>query len=312
MRINRLYSVAAAVLAALIGIRDARAAQTCTAHSISQLGRCTRTPSAKAAINREIRGLDSPKSVQPGDIDGDMVATQLTGGHAKGEWSHISGSRGDWILVIRKGAVSSDGEAQIVSASYDAPPLMIALARITPSVDHKAKVNIIATTDRIWSDAAGEPPCVDPEDRKGEEFNSSGGYPDLSGIYRWITLSPKNRVLAATVARSEGYAGGGGTFTGTVLLAVQRGRLIRIACYATSRYQMFGGDWNADGTRQHPESTASWTMVPGRQGIWPALRLVPVTKRTPAAAMVWDPAQKWYQMKPERHHSEMLVGDANG
>lgn len=300
MRINRLYPVTATVLAALIGIWDARAAETCTAHSIDQLGRCTRTPSAKAAIDREIRGRDSPKREQPGDIDGDMVATQLTGGHAKGEWSHIAGSRSDWILVVRRGAVISGSEAEIVPVTNDAPTLLIVLAHITPSNDDKVKVNVIATADRISSGAAGEPLCVDPEDRKGQEFNSNGGYPDLPGKYRWITLSPKNRVLAATVARSEGYAGGGGTFTGTVLLAVRRGRLVRIACYAASRYQMFGGDWNADGTRQHPESAASWTMVSGRQGIWPVLRLVPATSRTPAATLVWDPAKGWYRIKPER------------
>lgn len=291
MRASDWRLASAALLVLTTGSGVANASQTCTARSIARLGRCLHSPSVKAVVDREIRGIAPPAARSPEGIDGDLLATRLSGAHATGEWSPVSGKPGEWILVVRPAAVTGSDSFKLAAGS-DQSPSLIVLARIAraPASDPAAKsrVEIVATADHLWSDDAAAPPCVDPEDRKGEEFNSSGGYPDIGGEYRSIALSPTNRVIAATVGRTEGYAGGGGSFTGTVLLSVSRGHLVPVGCYATARYQMFGGDWNADGTRQHPESNAQWRMVPEKQGVWPTLDLVATTSSTPGATLVWD------------------------
>ena len=285
----RIGLAALLVPATVSGVADA--AQNYTAHSIGQAGRCGHSKTVKATVDRELRGVVAPTVRSPDGVDGDQLATRLSGSLATGGWSPVAGTPGDWVLAVRPAKVTESGSFKVESDS-DQAPVLIALIHISrpPGGDPapKARVEVIATADHLWSDDAAGPPCVDPEDRKGQEYNSAGGYPDVGNRYRWIALSPANRVIAATVGRNDGYAGGGGSFTGTVLVSVRHGRLVPIGCYASTRDQMFGGDWNADGTRQHPESSASWRMVPAKGGEWPALRLIATTPGTPGATLVWD------------------------
>ena len=139
-------------------------------------------------------------------------------------------------------------------------------------------------------------PCIDPEANGAEDdYNSGEGYPEIGGVFHWITLSPQHKLLAAPVGRTEGYAGGGGSFTGEILFELRGDTMNPVACYATSRYQMFGGEWNPDGSRQHPESQAGWRLKATGTGRWPSLRLIPVTANTPSATLVWDATLGFYK-----------------
>ena len=134
--------------------------------------------------------------------------------------------------------------------------------------------------------------CVNPESEA--ENDPAGPYEQMAGRYRWLRLSSGRQLLAAQIRRSEGYAGGSGSFTAELLLDIRDGKLVPVGCYAVSRYQMFGGSWNRDGTRQHPESIAAWKPVPLPGGKWPKIRLQPTTAATPSAILVWDEVRGQY------------------
>ncbi|MDR0480643.1 MAG: hypothetical protein LBG66_02010 [Gallionellaceae bacterium] len=284
------------------------AAEECTAKSISDTGKCGDRAFAKRVVDRELRGIPPPAPEQPDGIDANLVATMLMRTLSKGEWRPVEGGRDDWVLLAYKGEVyldprSGDNVYTVASSGYDNPPTQIALVRIEPGggdaedATPKSRVTVIATRDSLVS-AEIDPPCIDPEAISGDELNSSSrsgdDYPDIKG-FRWLKLSAQHRVLAATVSRSEGYAGGGGSFEGEILLDIKDGKFIPIACYAISRYQMFGGEWNPDGTRQHPESQAAWKLKIMGKGEWPTLQLVPVTSNTPSARLIWDSAAGYYK-----------------
>lgn len=289
--------------------QPASAAEECIANAIDQTGRCRGRGFARKAVERELGGVDTPAPPPPEGLDPAVLAGQLTGGFATGELYPVEGRRGDWVLVAHRAeaAATTLNQYELI-ASSDKATLLIALLRWQPAAtgEDKPVLRVLATTERLTADtaaestadtepAAGEPvvattratvPCVDPE--QGDELDSVGGYPDIGQRFRWVALAPGHRVLAAGVARSEGYAGGAGSFAGEILLDPRQGRLAPVACYAVSRYQMFGGDWNPDGTRQHPESQAAWTLQPVPGGEWPRLRLRPDTADTPGAHLRWD------------------------
>lgn len=293
------------------------AAQECVAGSIDQAGKCLGQPAAvRKVINRELRGSAAPPLLAP--FDTRLLATQIAGNFAQGEVARIAGGpRSDWMFLIRSSA--PDREGRLVS-SNDETPYRLAWIRYSaapaprkgqtaaddprPLIELKAMAEIVdlLPADLPPGDTAGEPQttpdCVNPE---GDE-NMSGPYTALNGDFRWLQLSPRQRVLIAGVSRSEGYAGGGGSFTGEVMLNVRDGVLVPIACYAIARYQMFGGDWNPDGSRQHPESFAAWKLVvrPGKQ--WPNLRLQPTSLHTRAASLSWDPVRRQYVEAKEKRH----------
>ncbi|RPE82012.1 hypothetical protein [Vulcaniibacterium tengchongense] len=292
--------LAAALLAAVAG--PALAAEECVAASIDEVGRCGRRGAAATA---GLHDRETPRPAPPPGLDPDLLATQLLGDFAVGELHPVAGGDGEWVLVARQAAVVAvDANAYALREQGPEPSVArVALLGWREGAGEGAlpTVRILAetadptegTAAAAVADGAGAVvPCVDPE--AGGELDSAGGYPDIAGEFRWRRLSPQHRVLAASVRRSEGYAGGGGGFHGEVLLEPRDGRLVPVACYARSRFQMFGGEWNEDGTRQHPESRAAWEMrvLPG--GEWPRLRLHPVTADTPAAALRWDPARGHY------------------
>ncbi|MFZ2266823.1 MAG: hypothetical protein WAV95_04515 [Azonexus sp.] len=300
-------------LAVLLGLgltaMAASADQKCVAGSIDQVGKCLGRPAAvRQVIDRELHGIEAAPLRAP--FDTRLLATQIAGDVALGEVARLnSGPRSDWMLLIRRAEV--DREGRLVAAG-DGTPFRLAWLRYQPApagkkgqetdgerrplIELKAMAEIaeLLPDDRTAGETAGAPgslpACVDPE---GGD-NSNGPYTTLNGEYRWLQLSPKRRVLLAGVSRSEGYAGGGGSFAGELMLEVRDGVLVPIACYAISRYQMFGGNWNPDGTREHPESFAAWKLHIQPGGQWPKLRLQPTSPATPAAMLVWDAGRGLY------------------
>jgi hypothetical protein len=136
--------------------------------------------------------------------------------------------------------------------------------------------------------------CVVP---KSETEGSDPGSYSEYGKFRWMQLSPKHRVVIATISRNEGYAGGGGSFEAELLLdAATDGTLRPIACYAINSYQMVAGEWNQDGSRNHDEYQAGWKLVIDRNSHaeWPRLRLLPTTAQTSGAILVWSAQSQQY------------------
>ncbi len=282
----------------------AHAGEACVARSVDKVGQCHKRRFARRVVDDQLRGIETATPVQPAGIDPDMVATQLIGRFAKGKWYPVKGSRNDWMLVVSTAYVGiAPGYA--LQSNDDAAQAMIALVKVTPrraiAPDEKPIVAVVARSDGLMIGTGAEigdvrpgqdfVPCADPDPEEG----GGGGYSDVAGQFRWMVLSAKHHVLAATVSRSEGYAGGGGSFSGEILLEIRGARMVPVACYAVSRYQMFGGEWNPDGTRQHPESQASWDIRTTGKQDWPTLRLQAMTQSTRSATLIWDAKSGHYR-----------------
>lgn len=299
----------AAVLLAVGLATPTMAADTCVARSIDKVGKCNKRPFVKRTIDQQLRGVEPEQPTRPDNVDGDFLATRLAGRLAMGAWAPVDIRRGEWALLIETAEVGSLADYRLVRLQSERAERWIALVAITadtatPDREEQAKpiVSIVSITgvftsgDTLLTGQAHVPQCVDPETQVDSDYNSGdGGYPDVGGAFRWLTISPQHKLLAMRVGRVEGYAGGGGDFAGEILLDQRDGKLVPVACYAVSRYQMFGGDWNADGTRQHPESQAAWDVRVVGKGEWPSLRLNPTTEDTPSATLVWDEQARLYR-----------------
>jgi hypothetical protein len=303
-----LFSVSLAVIicaASWCAVTPAVAGEECTAQSFDKVGQCHKRRFVKRYIDEQLRGIDPPAPLAPDGIDANLLATQLVGGMATGDWSPVSGGTREWILVAKQADVGA-APTYALASEYDAQPTLIALVKVTRAAanaaDGKPIVTVIARSDSLTkgTEADGKPdqplaqsrtvPCVNP-DPGGDD----GGYPTIAGQFRWFRVSAKHRVLAATVSRNEGYAGGGGSFLAEILFDVANARLVPVGCYAVSRYQMFGGEWNPDGSRQHPESQAAWTLRKIGKQDWPTLRLQAMTLSTPSATLIWDAKSGHYR-----------------
>jgi len=258
-----------------------------------------------AALSITPSHADEP-TLPPG-LDPDVLAVQLTGRLAMGELREVTGGKGDWVLFARAASTKETAPGKFELRERSNPfSSLTALVR-WQSPEHRSQLpllQVLATTPSVTQgtaaqeadeesvggpDASPPPdtvPCIDPEADQASD-RDGGGYPDI-GEFRWVQLSKAHRVLAARVSRSEGYAGGGGSFEAEVLLEPRQGQLVPVACYAISRDQMFGGSWRPDGTREHPESHAAWTLRAVSGAAWPRLHLRPSTRHTPGAFLRWN------------------------
>lgn len=313
------------------------AAQQCLANSIDQVGRCAafRGTGVPALVDRELRGVVASPQVQP-PFAPDLAATRIMGHIAQGQaWpiqrmpaahsasSTKTGKGSDWVLVTYPARLDKDGQLQ---RGHDESPQALFWLRWTPgptaeaAPTPRATLQVVAqwrNVDAVLSDAAAEPnaqavPCVDPSGDAGDAPQQ------LGPPFGWFALG-KKWLLTATASRSEGYAGGGGDFASRVLLDVRAGQLLPVACHSVRNYQMFGGDWNEDGTRQHPEALSQWRLVVQRGGArhhkqgagaleWPDLLVQPLTRKTPAARLVWSPEQGHYVPASVRRQKNQEAG----
>ena len=287
--------------------RTAQAAETCVARSIDQVGKCSakRGSRVQQIIDRELRGLEPPATKVAAPFNADLLATQIAGGYAKGEAWPVDVKRGEWVLASNPARLDADARLELRSditvttlallhwqAAHqpvgDAPP-------VRPQVQLLAAGEVqgmLAGQASAEKTATNLPQCIDPDGHEGNDFR-------LSGSFRWLMLG-KQRVLAATVNRSEGYAGGGGHFTSSMLFAIRGDQVVPVACFSQENYQMFGGNWNPDGTREHPEARAAWRMKTRARAssAWPDLLLQPLTRDTPGATLVWDDQRALYVLAP--------------
>lgn len=286
----------------------ARAADTCTAHSVDEVGNCPamhHDRHVQRVVQREIQGEPAPEPESP-PFDSNLLATQISGDFSVGQVARVrSGMTGDWVLAIKPGVLNKDGE--LIGAQPDAGSVQLALLRWQPAPatgsgengeGQRPVVQLRAMFDAsdVLAQAANfeGPACVNPD-----QSAASGDY-DLTGDYRWLSLGAGHRVLAASLDHEEGYAGGSGSFQAMLLLDVQGEHLVPIACYAVDNFQMFGGEWNPDGTREHPQAHSAWQLhVHPRPGAsWPDLVLRPLTHATAGARLIWDAAHKHYVEAP--------------
>ena len=317
MRSNPKLAVAAlAGVCLMLGGRG-QAAEECHARSIDTVGRCHHRGFAKRVVDSQLRGAPDEPTAPPRDVDGNLLATELAGELSTGTWFPVGGADNQWVLVVRRAEVGLPPDFAVQTWPGEGNLRFVALVQIvSKGAGAKPAVTLLAKADSLIAGTAAVPqqqpdpaappplqaatvPCVDPESGQTADDANSGGYPDIAGTFRWLALTPGHRVLAAGVARSEGYAGGGGSFAGEIMLDQRGDSLVPIGCHVQSRYQMFGGDWNEDGTRQHPESQAAWVLqVQPASGAhpaeWPQLLLMPVTRNTPAARLVWNIQAGYY------------------
>ncbi|MFT4268119.1 MAG: hypothetical protein QM586_13015, partial [Xenophilus sp.] len=229
-----------------------------------------------------------------------LLATQITGDVSYGNaWPIASGAAGDWALEIAPASINGDG-AVTGSLADIGHGIRLALLRWQPASKEGERpvvtLRAVLDADAVLAQAADfpGPRCIN------SDGNGSGGAWRLASSYRWQDLGAGRRVLAASIGHSEGYAGGGGDFRAELLLDVRGSLLAPIACYAVDSSELFAGEWNPDGTRNHIAARSAWRMQPRpRQGsAWPDLRLQPTTGKTPSATLVWNAARGMYAPAP--------------
>lgn len=305
-----------AFLLLILGIAclPAWSGQECVAKSIGEVGKCLGRPApVRRHIDSELRGTAVAPQPLRVPFDPHLLATQITNSFAMGEVVALAGSRGnEWMLQTHDAKVDGNGKLEPTDLDEHNQVAWIRFQQSSPTptsddevVDPRpvievkaiaASASLLPPQPESGSESSPVPPfpkCVSAERRKNK-FDSAVPYDTLTGNFRLLRLSSRHRVIAAEVTRTEGYAGGGGTFTGEVLLDVRDGKLVPIACYALSRYQIFGGAWNPDGTREHPESFAAWRLVVIPGGKWPKLRLRPTSSSTSGTVLSWDQNQGIY------------------
>ncbi|TMV55071.1 hypothetical protein FGG78_38230, partial [Thioclava sp. BHET1] len=206
-------------------------AEHCHSATIDGVGTCHHRAFAKRAENQELRGVLIPAPSAPAGVDGNLLATELARATSTGRWHRIGGTPDQWALEVRAATVGPAPEFALRDGQDDSNLRFVALVQLVaakPGGKITVKLlgeteSLVAGTDAEDPDpesgqtaaaaATGSVPCVDPEALDHSEYDSSGGYPDIAGGFHWLRLSASHTVLAAEVSRTEGYAGGGGTFT---------------------------------------------------------------------------------------------------
>lgn len=292
-----------AVLVLLAVSMDAQAATACTARSIDHVGRCTGTALARKTVREQLAGVPSAATrPAPPWLDANLLATQLTGALAQGALLPVERSPRLWLLLMTQAQYTVEprsGDVQVIGENAVEPGDLPQAALIEVQVPRSGKP-VVALRARLDTSGWGRH-CPSPED-SGQEASalSSDAYSALVEPVRWLPLSQGHRILSVGLSRQEGYAGGGGSFSAVQLIDVSTDPPRNLGCFATGRYQMFGGNWNADGTREHPESAASWTLRLQRNGSrYPPIRFHPTTPNTPAMTLQWHaPSGRYEVAKP--------------
>ena len=268
-------------LISILAAIPAQAAEECLAKSIDDVSRCTRQSLGQRFLREELAGLPSPAQAQPPVwFDTDLITLQLFGANtpsANTQLLSVRGRPGVWLLL--NGEQDSDKQESLIKA---------ALLQLTDPVgpNQRGDVKVLASGDLT---TIGDECAIPPR----EDGPISGHYLYSAQPADWLALG-EHHVLRVQLTQQEGYAGGGKSFSGEALIGVEQGALRKLACYATYNYAMLGGDWNPDGTRQHPVSEAAWRMQPvGKKG-WPDLRLQPLTRHTAGLTLRWDAGRKEY------------------
>lgn len=298
------------VFICMIAFSPMATAESCHSHGLSSVGDCKRS---RRAVREQLRGIEPQQASPPAGMDTSLLATQLSGTLSVGEVFPITDSPySDWLLLAYPSSINPVNLAPTPRKADQQPTLVAAIRWSQPAPsDSQAKptATVLALTKNalIPEQAVGDPGgeqeaksspgglyCVIPKNKT--EGSDPGRYSEYSKL-RWMQLSPKRRVLVATISRSEGYASGGGSFEAELLVdAATDGSLRPIACYATKNFQMVAGEWNQDGTRNHAEYQAGWKLVIDRNSHaeWPRLRLLPTTRQTSGATLVWSPQRHQY------------------
>lgn len=327
----------------------AHGAEKCLASSIDQVGQCAafQGSGVPATIDREIKG--KTPAHQPPPFDQTLAATRIFGNTATGEaWPIAPPAPGKaaaharnastWVLLIQAAVPDDQGQltANRPGAAPGAPDAL-ALLRYTPADESAARsrptlqvLGLLQGAQTYLEDGSDDPSVVQPCHTPGESEPQT--MQTLGPPFAWVSVGA-HQLLTATASRSEGYAGGGGNFTSRMLMQLREGDLRIVACYSVENYQMFGGDWNPDGSRQHPETLSRWAMQvqpapsarPGKAGRasqgspgradgadgasgtpaaapapWPDLLLKPLTRATPSGRMVWDADRDYYVPAPAK------------
>lgn len=318
---------------------SAHAAQECLTTSINQVGQCAafQGSEVQTSLERELGGKEPAWSPPP--FNADLVATRIWGDMATGQAWPIATpphektlaqppNGSSWILLIQKARFDTEGRLfrypseenhepdDLVVLRYTAPNEAQASAEPSRPILQVLGRSRITTSpqDAPHDGSAGNsnpgsaPPCHTPD---GDAPHNTPGNA-LSPPFAWVAVG-SHWLLSATSTLSEGYAGGGGTFTSRVLMTLHQGTLRPIACYSVENYQLFGGAWNPDGSRGHTEQLSRWAMQvqPARKparsttaqasdngpaaDAWPDLLLNPLTAHTRAGRMRWNEAKGFYE-----------------
>ena len=281
----RAVLLLALLLAAIPGWAEAR---RCAARDLADADRCNRSsPAAQTVFDREMRGIAPPAPdpvAPPAWLDTDLLETQLFGleeGASRGApdfWPVPGWPEPDAFLMVAK---RPDGPAAVL------------LRFVSPTAEARPEVRIIARMDAMPEDAACAPP-------RGGDTSRNSPYELVPESPAVMPLRAGTTVLRFRLAASEGYAGGGASFEAVMLGVVDNGSVRPIACIEVHGYQMFAGEWNRDGTRQHEIAEDEWHLSLGRPGP-DGYRDIVARPAGRGAAVIyrWNPAARTYVIAPK-------------
>ena len=154
--------------------------------------------------------------------------------------------------------------------------------------------------DSHWTHSAVEPPS-DAEDFRTNQLSHILPPEEITrfDLARYEVISKSTAIGLRSIYR-EPYPGGGGNWEILTLFLREGNRLVPILTEPLYHFAMYGGDWNPDGTREHPivEESAVVRVLKSTTAGYHDLE---ITRPKPRwrKRMVWTPECTCYQRRPE-------------
>lgn len=247
-----------------------------TVHSLDQVPKHLKTPQAKEFFREQIQGQPAPDKLGvrlPAALPAPAIANLLVpaSDHAAPilvgakPWLGHDGLYVAIVCTGGAGPLGSDPQCAQADSGSKEPALHVYLGVI--EVKDGAPSRLVAASGAvdgtmIWSDT-GLPRSPDAAD-------DAGGGPIRPEAFDRFDLAPYKIAagqfaFGLRVSWTESYSGGGASFTGLCLFAIEGGQLKRVLAVPMSAYADIAGEWHKDQTRDHDiTDSANVLVVSGR------------------------------------------------
>ncbi len=294
MRAQLIRIAAIASSAVLLAAPSRMHAQSADVRSLDAARPALRTPEARAAWDREMAGRTPPDllgETRRAGLDERQLRTALL----------PSSERGHATLLGAKVWPRHPGRLVAIACVTDAAP-RFDHGPDCSGIDDSQRIYLgvlqvgdggeVRTLARLGPLAAGQSGVLPPlrwNGRAGTDLpigleDAQGDAPATTDVAppQWERFDLADYRLAADAPAfglrggwSEGYAGGGATFSALYLLELRGNALRPVFGAPISMFKNLAGDWNDDGTRQHHlEEAANVLLVrPHRHGGYPDLQV---------------------------------------
>lgn len=231
-----------------------------TVHSLGDVPGRLKTPQAKEFFNEQIAGKPAPDKLGV-HLPASLPAATLTGmlvPPSDRTPPTLIGAK-PWLarenlyvaIVCTGGAGPLGNDPQCAQADPDGKqPLHVYLGVI--EAKDGAPPRLVAASGPVdgamsWDASPLPKQPMAADDAKGAVPPGSFDSFDLAPY----KIAPNETAFGVRVGWTESYAGGGASYTGLCLFAVENGKLKQVLALPMSAYANLAGDWHKDGTRDH-------------------------------------------------------------